>query len=145
MLIYSIQFTFSEIYIITQWAYLSLSFHHLIYKSVILPHNVFHNTSLITGQRNIWYNFRLFFFNFENVKIKLFVFLETYQQMWCVDLFNSVYVQWNLYYNCKFTKFDTKLNVQIPVKNVHRNRNRNSGRSMLLCSLSNLVLLDQMR
>ena len=44
--------------------------------------------------------------------------------MWCADLFNSVYVQWNLYYNCKFTKFDTKLNVQIPVKNVHRNRNK---------------------
>ena len=44
--------------------------------------------------------------------------------MWCVDLFNSVYVQWNLYYNFKFTKFDTKLNVQIPVKNVHRNRNK---------------------
>ena len=36
--------------------------------------------------------------------------------MWCVDLFNSVYVQWNLCYNCKFTKFDTKLNVQIPVE-----------------------------
>ena len=52
--------------------------------------------------------------------------------MWCVGLFNSVYVQWNLYYNCKFTKFDTKLIVQIPVKSVHRNRNRNrnSGRSM---------------
>ena len=33
------------------------------------------------------------FFNFENVKIKLFVSLKTYQQMWCVDLFNSVYVQ----------------------------------------------------
>ena len=67
--------------------------------------------------------------------------------MWCVDLFNSLYVQCYLYYNCKFTKFDTKLNVQIPVKNVHRNqnRNRNSGRSMLLCSLNNLVLLDQMR
>ena len=45
--------------------------------------------------------------------------------MWCVGLFNSVYVQWNLYYNCKFTKFDTKLNVQIPVKSVHRNRNKN--------------------
>ena len=36
--------------------------------------------------------------------------------MWCVGLFNSVYLQWNLYYNCKFTKFDTKLNVQIPVE-----------------------------
>ena len=36
--------------------------------------------------------------------------------MWCVGLFNSVYVQWNLYYNCKFTKFDTKLNIQIPVE-----------------------------
>ena len=47
--------------------------------------------------------------------------------MWCVGLFNSVYVQWNLYYNCKFTKFDTKLNVQIPVKSVHRNRNRNKN------------------
>ena len=51
--------------------------------------------------------------------------------MWCVGLFNSVYVQWNLYYNCKFNKFDTKLNVQIPVKSVHGNRNRNSGRSMV--------------
>ena len=68
--------------------------------------------------------------------------------MWCVDLFNSVYVQWNLCYNCnrKFTKFDTKLNVQIPVefrskvftgtgtgtgtKMLFRYRNRNSGRSM---------------
>ena len=68
--------------------------------------------------------------------------------MWCVDLFNSVYVQWNLCYNCKFTKFDTKLNVQIPVEFRskvltetgtgtgtkmlfrYRNRNRNSGRSM---------------
>ena len=49
--------------------------------------------------------------------------------MWFVGLFNSVYVQRNLYYNCKFTKFDTKLNVQIPVKSVHRNRN--SGRSMI--------------
>ena len=48
--------------------------------------------------------------------------------MWCVGLFNSVYVQWNLYYNCKckFTEFDTKLNVQIPVKSVHRNRNKNA-------------------
>ena len=46
--------------------------------------------------------------------------------MWCVDLFNSVYVQWNLCYNCKFTKFDTKLNVQIPVKSAHRNRNKNA-------------------
>ena len=61
--------------------------------------------------------------------------------MWCVDLFNSVYVQWNLCYNCKFTKFDTKLNVQIPVefrskvltgtKMLFRYRNRNSGRSMI--------------
>ena len=49
--------------------------------------------------------------------------------MWCVGLFNSVYVQWNLYYNCKrkFTKFDIKLNVQILVKSVHRNRNRNKN------------------
>ena len=46
-------------------------------------------------------------------------------------------------YNCKFTKFDTKLNVQIPVefrskvftgtgtKVLFRYRNRNSGRSMI--------------
>ena len=33
------------------------------------------------------------FFNFENVKIKYLVSLKIYQQMWCVDLFNSVYVQ----------------------------------------------------
>ena len=46
--------------------------------------------------------------------------------MWCVGLFNSVYVQRNLNYNCKFTKFDTKLNIQIPVKSVHRNWNKNA-------------------
>ena len=62
--------------------------------------------------------------------------------MWCVGLFNSVYVQWNLYYNCKFIKFDTKLNVQIPVefrskvftgtgtKILFRYRNRNSGQQI---------------
>ena len=49
--------------------------------------------------------------------------------MWCIDLFNSVYVQWNLCYNCKFTKFYTKLNVQIPVKSAHRNRNRNRNKN----------------
>ena len=73
--------------------------------------------------------------------------VETYQQMWCVGLYNSVYVQWHLYYNCKckFTKFDTKLNVKIPVefrskvftgtgtgtKMLFRYRNQNSGRSMI--------------
>ena len=34
-----------------------------------------------------------FFFNFENVKMKKFVSLQAYQQMWYAGLFNSVYVQ----------------------------------------------------
>ena len=54
-----------------QWACLSISFHHLINKSVILPHKVSHNTSLITGWGlNVIYDTTSDFFNFENAKIK---------------------------------------------------------------------------
>ena len=124
-----------------QWAvYPSRSITLLINQSYSYSH-IMHPTIPLWSQGNVIYDTTWDFFNFENVKIKYFVSLKTYQQIWCVGLFNSVYVQWNLYYNCKFTK----LNVQIPVefrskvctgtgtgtKMLFRYRNRNSGRSMV--------------